>query len=100
MNDQVLVVQTEPRYPEFPYASTETDLARALKSLFSLWGKDPANPFADWIRPGGCALIKPNWVLDSHPFGHTLDCLITHSSLLKYVIDLLAVALDGRGRII
>src|SRR5262249_23761834 len=32
--------------------------------------------------------------------GHGLDCLITHASLIKHVVDFVAVALHGRGSIV
>jgi uncharacterized protein (DUF362 family) len=100
MNNQVIVVKTNSLYPAFPYPDDESSLARTLTYLFSLWGKDPLNPFKDWISPGGCVLIKPNWVLDYNSAGHNLESLITHSSLIKYLIDFIALALEGKGKII
>jgi uncharacterized protein (DUF362 family) len=96
----VFVVKTTPSYPEFPYPITGSDLPSALRSLFALWGKDPSNPFADLASPGSCVLIKPNWVLDHNSSGYNIDSLITHSALIKYLIDFLIIALKGQGRII
>src|SRR2546425_5711522 len=99
MNSDVYIVRTEPRYPVFPY-DADSHLQAALRSLFSLWGKDPENPFKDWLGPGGRVVMKPNWVHHNSPNETGLDALVTHSSLLKYLIDLVAVALRGQGSIV
>jgi uncharacterized protein (DUF362 family) len=99
MNSDVFVVRTAAHYPAFPYQMDE-HLLMALKALFSVWGKDPENPFKDWLRPGARVVIKPNWVLHHSPNEKGLDALVTHTSLIKYVIDLLAVGLEGNGSII
>jgi hypothetical protein len=97
----VFVVQTEPHYPAFPITETNGDgVLRGLRNLFSLWGKNPDNPFEKLVGPGGRVVIKPNWVHNYNPSGHGLDCLITHASLIKHVIDFVAVALHGKGSIV
>jgi uncharacterized protein (DUF362 family) len=99
MTHDVVLVKTEPRYPLFPYPSEGSGLAAALRGLWSAWGKDPENPFGEWLAPGGHVVMKPNWVQDYNPIGHDLDSLITHSSLIKFLIDACAVALRGKGSI-
>jgi uncharacterized protein (DUF362 family) len=99
MNNDVFVVRTAAQYPAFPYQMDE-HLLMALKALFSIWNKDPQNPFREWLRPGGRVVIKPNWVLHHNPNENGLDALVTHTSLIKYIIDLLAVPLQGNGSII
>ncbi len=99
MNSDVFIVRTVPRYPDFPYDS-DPHVLTALQSLFSLWGKDPENPFQEWLGPGGRVVLKPNWVHHNSPNEQGLDALVTHSSLIKHLIDLLAVALQGRGSIL
>jgi uncharacterized protein (DUF362 family) len=99
MNSDVFVVRTAAQYPAFPYQMDE-HLPMALKALFSIWNKDPQNPFREWLRPGGRVVIKPNWVLHHNPNEKGLDALVTHTSLIKYIIDLLAVPLEGNGSII
>lgn len=100
MNAGVFVVKTAPVYPDLPFAIEGSALSEALASLFTLWGRDPDNPFKDWIGCGQRVLMKPNWVFDHNPAGYDIDSLITHSSLIKYLIELLAKAMEGRGRII
>ena len=99
MTNEVLVVESDREYPPYPYEG-RTSVARALTSLFTMWGKDPANPFSDWVRPGGRVVIKPNWVHHDNPLERNLDALVTHSSLVKHLIELAARALQGRGSIV
>ena len=99
MNSDVFIVRTAPRYSAFPYQS-DNQLLEGLRILFSMWGKDPQNPFKDWVSPGGRVVIKPNWVHHNSPNEKNLDALVTHTSLIKHLIDLVAVALRGRGSII
>jgi uncharacterized protein (DUF362 family) len=99
MNSDVFIVRTAPRYSAFPYDSPP-HLLDALRSLFLLWGQDPENPFKEWVGPGGRVVLKPNWVHHHSPHEEGLDGLVTHSSLVKHLIDLLAVALRGQGSIL
>jgi len=47
-------------------------------------------------------LIKPNMVLDAHELGteYSIDCLITHPSLIRVIADYVIIALKGTGKII
>src|SRR5436309_10539641 len=99
MKPDVALVRTEARYPEFPYDEASR-LRGALRSLFALWGRNPDGPFAGLVGPGGRVVIKPNWVRHHNPNGHSLDSLITHTALIKHVIDWLALAMDGKGTIV
>jgi uncharacterized protein (DUF362 family) len=99
MNSDVFIVRTGARYPDFPYHS-DAQLLSSIRFLFGMWDKDPQNPFKEWINPGARVVIKPNWVHHDSPHEKNLDALVTHTSLIKYLIDLLAVALKGDGSII
>jgi uncharacterized protein (DUF362 family) len=63
-------------------------------------GCDPDNPFASWLQPGSKVVIKPNWVIDFNPTGHGLECTITHPSLVAYLAELCAKAMEGQGTVI
>lgn len=65
-----------------------------------MWGKDPSNPFKEWISPGSNIVIKPNWVLHDSRNENGIEALVTHTSLIKCLIDLLALALKGQGAIV
>ena len=59
------------------------------------------NPLGTIIRPGDTVVLKPNLVRDfreTQP-GHG-DCLITHGSVIRAVLDYVYIALGGRGRIV
>lgn len=95
----VVVVQDVDLYPSFPY-EINSDLFKSMKDLFEGLGLSRENPFSDYIKPQQTVLIKPNWVRDFNPNGHNLDSLITHTSIIKYLIDFLLIAMEGRGKIV
>lgn len=99
MNSDVYLVDIGADYPAPPYAA-DAPLRQGLQRLFEMWGLDRDNPFGRWLRPGGSALIKPNWVRDFNPIGHDLDSLVSHASIIKYLIGFIARALDGKGTIV
>jgi uncharacterized protein (DUF362 family) len=100
LDSEVFVTRTRPSYTSYPFASHDDSVHEGLRALFSLWGRDPDNPFRGWIARHGSVVIKPNWVRDYNPTGTGLDCLITHTSLVKHVIDWAALALEGEGSIV
>lgn len=67
----------------------------------SNFGKPTWNPLGDIIGLGNTVLIKPNWVSHKNNSpGSGIDCLVTHTSVLRAVIDYCIIALKGTGRII
>lgn len=59
------------------------------------------NPLKELIKPGDVVLIKPNMVMhinEKHDNG--IDCMITHPSLVRAIVDYVVLALEGRGTII
>ena len=58
------------------------------------------NPFGAVITPGQTVTIKPNLVQHYHVRGLSLDCVLTHPSIIAAVGRHVARALDGRGRIV
>ncbi len=97
-----IICHPEITYPEFPYAPTTSpsSLWTNLKALFKGLDLDSKNPLGHFIRPGNTVVIKPNWVMHIHPDGYSLDSLITHTSLIRYLIDFSLIALADTGRII
>lgn len=108
-----------PRYPEFPYdpprrypeflrfdvqTDRTNDVYEAIRNVFvdlqldrDHFGEPTWNPLRSFIRSGQRALIKPNWVLHSNPLDGSIESLITHTSLIRVVIDYLILALDREG---
>ena len=108
-----------PRYPAFPYLAPErypelgahrpTDptngvyaaVRRVLQDLGldrPNIGKPSWNPLKDCLQPGQHVVIKPNWVMHNNPAGCE-EALITHTSVIRVLIDYVLLALDGRGRV-
>lgn len=100
-------------WPEYPFeASTANSQGNpaydAVRDSFRLLGLDDDcfgasswNPLGEVVRPGDTVLLKPNFVRD---FRDTRpgdgECLITHGSIIRAVLDYVLIALRGRGRII
>jgi len=100
MKSEVRMAATEPAYGSFPYDKADDPVLLGLRRLWSAWGRDPDNPLGQWLGPGGAAVIKPNWVMDANPLGHSLESLVTHTSLIRHMIYACAAAMEGIGTII
>ncbi|MBI4868477.1 MAG: DUF362 domain-containing protein [Candidatus Wallbacteria bacterium] len=100
MDPRVCVVQGDPVYPSSSQEPAGRPGWSALGQLMQLWGRDPANPFAGWVQPGGTVVLKPNWVMDRNPLEDGIESLVTHRAVVREVAELAAVALQGRGTIV
>lgn len=76
----------------------------ALHNMYAALGMNEKNPFGEIIKPGMTVFIKPNWVASrwraSADHVDDLYCVITHPNVIEAVADDVAIALDGRGKII
>lgn len=58
------------------------------------------NPLSELIKTNENIVIKPNLVLDRHPFGEVgTSCTITNASLVRPIIDYIILATSGRCNI-
>lgn len=98
-------------YPEYPFqghlSAEKNEDYDAVRNAIMLLGLDTVNygskqwnPFGEIIRPGDKVVIKPNFVLDRHHDGGTLDCVITQPSVIRAVCDYVYIALQGEGQIV
>lgn len=56
------------------------------------------NPLGELVRPGDRVLVKINLVVDSHELGEAgLQATVVHGSVLRALLEYLALALGGRG---
>jgi hypothetical protein len=111
--------RSEPPYapgiagPEYPFgaetlAPGANPIYEGVRQALRLLGFDAAcygrrewNPLGEMVQPGNIVVLKPNFVRD---FRETqagdADCLITHGSIIRAVLDYVYIALQGEGRII
>lgn len=94
-------------YPEYPFGdkSTDNQCYAQVRQLFYKLGLDAQNygtkswnPLGDIIKPGQSVFIKPNMVRDYNLEGGT-ECMITHGSVIRAVLDYAYIALQGKGNI-
>lgn len=100
------------RYPEAPFGDVAKDdntvydaVRRGFLSMRldeSRIGTPRWNPLSELISPGQTVLLKPNWVLHTNggASGDETDCLVTHPSVVRAVLDYVVLALGKTGRII
>ncbi len=50
------------------------------------------NPLGDLVKPGGKIVVKPNWVLHANWGGGSMDCMISHPSVLRAVLEYVFLA--------
>jgi uncharacterized protein (DUF362 family) len=79
-----------------------------IRESFRLLGLDAArygtahwNPLAGVVCPGDTVVVKPNFVRDFRESSRDdAECLLTHGSVIRAVVDYVYLALEGRGRIV
>src|ERR1035438_7723500 len=84
--------------PELPGGVTRNVAQNTVRHLFQLWGLDEQrfgtadwNPFGDLVGAGARITLKPNWVLHYNQSGASLECLITHQSVIEAVAQYAAL---------
>ena len=58
------------------------------------------NPLGEIINPGQKVLVKPNLVRHIHIRGGDYNAVVTHGSIIRCVLDYVALALQGKGEIV
>jgi len=103
-------------YPEYLWSSFDISKEKnhiyemvrncfiGLKLDFENINTNKWNPLREIIKQGDTVLIKPNWVMhynkNKRVTENSMECLITHPSLLRVVTDYCLIALNGTGKII
>jgi uncharacterized protein (DUF362 family) len=84
------------RYPEYdgPVSKTPNEVYAAVRATLRDLGLDAArfgspqwNPIGALVPPASRIVIKPNWVLHANEGPGGNDCLFTHPSVLRPLID-------------
>lgn len=100
-------------YPEYPWGKDAVseeinNVYHMIRDCFEIAGYDKDNfgtaewnPLGEFIKPGNTVLIKPNWVEHKNTnVNDNLACLVTQPSVTRAIIDYVAIALKGTGKII
>lgn len=100
-------------YPEYPFAANtlsiqNNDVYQMVRDGLIMMGLDTEhigqpewNPLGEIIAPGDYVLLKPNMVLhENHKKENGTDCLITHPSVVRAILDYVVIALGNTGRIV
>lgn len=101
-------------YPEYRYVSLglseRNDVYSMIRDMFvSLnldsenYGTKEWNPLGEFIKEGQTVLVKPNLVRDINRAvegREGFECLITHPSVIRCIVDYILIALNGTGKII
>src|SRR2546423_499151 len=73
-------------YPSGP--ESENEVSRALSRLADNLGwSDEGGPFGKVVPKGARVLIKPNLVLHKNEGASGLDCLVTHTSVIRATVE-------------
>lgn len=84
------------KYPEYegPLSCQPNWIYEAVRTALLELGLDAArfgtplwNPIGSLVPPNARIVIKPNWVLHASEGAGGTDCLITHASVLRPIID-------------
>lgn len=98
-------------YPEYlwddisPEENSVYDMVRECLHGYGLdeqrYNTPQWNPLSEIICPGDTVVLKPNWVEDKNENSKAgLDCVVTHASVIRAMIDYVYLALRGSGKII
>ena len=97
-------------YPEYPFehlSSQVNPVYEAVRRMFVSMGYDKGNfgkslwsPLGHIISPGNKVVIKPNWVYHHNASGHSFTGMVTHSSVIRALLDYIIIALKEEGEII
>lgn len=102
-------------YPEYPFTdainpdgNSAYEMVRACLHSMGLdednFGTPKWNPLKEYLRPGQTAVIKPNWVMHENENrkspAFSMECLVTHPSIVRAICDYCFIALQGHGLIV
>ncbi len=99
LGQKVVAVRCQGSYSDANVSGRDS-ISHVLHSLWEEVGIDPLNPLEEYLSPGSCVVIKPNWVMDTNPTGHGLDCLVTNATVIAAAIEWCLRAMKGRGSIV
>lgn len=97
-------------YPEYLFGELSNETNHVYESVRQLllqlgldrdnYGNKSWNPLSKFIQPGNNVVIKPNWVNHFNPIEDHLNGLVSHSSVIRVILDYVLIALKGEGEIV
>ncbi|HRT05766.1 MAG TPA: DUF362 domain-containing protein, partial [Kiritimatiellia bacterium] len=88
-----------PEFPALPVGRTPNPVFALVRGALRDLGLDrqrfgtPAwNPLGELVAPGGKIVVKPNWVLHRNEGAGGMDCMISHPSLLRAILEYVFLA--------
>jgi len=101
----------EKIHPEYPFKpgfiGSDNGVYEGVRKLLSVMGMDSGNfgtadwnPLKDIVKKGDVVFIKPNMIRQSHISKDEWECVITHGSIIRAVIDYVVIALQGEGTVL
>ncbi len=98
------------RFPEYRFREISrepNEVYAGVRELFQTllldrehYGLKEWNPLGEIISPGDQVVIKPNFVMDRHYTGGDYQSVVTHGSVIRAVMDYVAIAMQCEGQII
>jgi uncharacterized protein (DUF362 family) len=99
------------RPPELAFLPADADpqhgVYAGVRDLLAGLGYDAAragtpdwSPLADLVRPGGTVVLKPNYVRHYHERGGDFEAVVTHSAVLRPLLDYAWKAVGPEGRVV
>lgn len=77
------------------------DCLRRLGLDADRYGQPDWNPLGEIVAPGMTVLLKPNLIREAHATRpEEWEQVVTHGSVIRAVLDYVAIALGGRGRVV
>lgn len=99
-------------YPEYEFGeinlNEKNEIYNGIREIFHSLELDAENynspswnPLGYLIKPGNTVVLKPNLVMHENGIKlNGIECLITHGSIIRAMVDYVYKALRGNGRII
>ena len=86
--------ETFPELPGIPPGAVPNPVFRLVREVLRDLGLDREhfgtaqwNPLGELVKPGGRIVVKPNWVLHRNEGTGGMDCMISHPSVLRAVLE-------------
>jgi uncharacterized protein (DUF362 family) len=91
----------QPRVGAFQGTPNYEDVETTVRGALDAAGLRGICPLKHVIKPGDCVVLKPNLIREAHATRpDEWEQVITHGAVIRFVAELAADALQGKGRIV